>query len=305
MGRGAAGNREPGGGRRRGAGPGREALPARASRPRPRRPCPAQPRRAARGRGGGGSTADTPSRPAPTAPRPAAPRPPPLPRAPLPRPAPGPRSAVGGRAAPRPLGPARSAPAVEAASPSAASASAARSSRSFPPPGRSAWLARAFLFPSPLSPCLSLSHPAPTPSALARSLSASAAPSLWLSLLSPCLIFRLPSVFFCPGLALLSGAPSTVSPLAPLSLPIPLTPTFLRLCLRASRPQPSLSLPIWQAQSLPSHSLSQDTGQALDARASRAGGSTPLDRLSCPQTPSPTERFYKWRGQRDGFKGQT
>ncbi|XP_047390952.1 translation initiation factor IF-2-like [Sciurus carolinensis] len=74
MGRGAAGSREPGGGRRRGAGPGREALPARASRPRPRRPGPAQQRGTARGRGGGGSAVDTPRPrpgPAPRSPRPA------------------------------------------------------------------------------------------------------------------------------------------------------------------------------------------------------------------------------------------
>lgn len=50
MGRGAAGSRELGGGERRGAGPGREALPARACRPRPRRPGPTLARRTARGR---------------------------------------------------------------------------------------------------------------------------------------------------------------------------------------------------------------------------------------------------------------
>lgn len=53
MGRGAAGSPEPGGSRRRGAGPGREPLPARASRPRPRLPRPgsASPRKPGAGRG--------------------------------------------------------------------------------------------------------------------------------------------------------------------------------------------------------------------------------------------------------------
>lgn len=125
MGRGAAGSREPGGGRRRGAGPGREArfLPAPASQPPPApapRPGSVAPRSSGAGRGG--SAADTPSGPAPAAPRPAAPRlPGPLPAAgPAPARTPGPpapggqgprpagsRSAVGGSAARRPARPSR------------------------------------------------------------------------------------------------------------------------------------------------------------------------------------------------------
>lgn len=280
MGRGAAGSREPGGGRRRGAGPGREALPARASGPRPRRPGPAQPRRATRGRGGGGSAADTPSRPAPAAPRlpgpPPAPGPPPQapwapspgsPPAPPGPPAAGPSQGCRRIPPPRALqeSPARR-PRPEAPFPGAASASVARSSRSFLPFGRLAFLARAcILFSSSLSPgslslsvspcpCLWLTlHGHPTPCVLSPSFSQPLAllPSLRLAfalwaLLTPSVSPLSPFCFCVPGAPPLSMAPSVSR--VPLSS-ISVCPHSLCLCL--PDPQPSLAFPISHSEALP------------------------------------------------------
>lgn len=260
MGCGAAGSREPGGGGRRGAGPGREALPARASRPRPRRPGRALPRRARRGRGGGGSDAGTPSRRAPRgrAPPPGPLPPPPTfpsaqagsPGGPRPRPAlqtPGPRSAVCGSRRPAPS---RTLP-RDVRGPrlplfGAASASVACSSFSLLAV-RPVSLGLVFCFPSFLSspsphpvsfsvpPCLC--HP-PTPLPVCVvSFSVSGSPSHFSRLIL--------SRFSVPGSLSLTVAPSAPSPSNPVFLPTlgPPSPLFvcpsLPLCL--PRPQPALS----------------------------------------------------------------